>query len=84
VPPFHLQQLNAHGSLTVPRPKIDDCLLDAEEWRWRSEELVGLVADGTVKVNIGRFPLDHAPEAHPGLETLATSGKSSCSPPTAS
>src|SRR6476661_5891417 len=31
VPPFDLQRLNAHGSLTVTRPKVDDFLLDAEE-----------------------------------------------------
>ena len=46
------QQPNAHRSLTVTRPKIDDRLLDAEEWRSRAEELVGLVIDGTVKINI--------------------------------
>ena len=76
MPPFDLQQLNAHGSLTVTRPKIDDFLLDAEERRWRSEELFGLVADGTLKVNIGgRFPLERAAEAHAALESRATSGK---------
>lgn len=41
-PPFDLQQLNAHGSLTVTRPKIDDFLLDADERRWRSAEVVGM------------------------------------------
>ena len=76
VPSFDLQQLNAQGSLTVTRPKIDDFLLDAEERRWRSEELFRLVADGRLKVNIGaRFPLGHAAEAHAALEARATSGK---------
>lgn len=76
VPPFDLQQLNAHGSLTVTRPKIDDFLLDADERRWRSQELFGLVADGTLKVSIGaRYPLEQAGEAHTAMESRATTGK---------
>lgn len=76
VPPFDLQQLNAHGSLTVTRPKIDDFLLDAVERRWRSEEIFGLVADGKLKVTIGaRYPLKHAAAAHAAMESRATTGK---------
>lgn len=76
VPHFDLQQLNAHGSLSVTRPKIDDFLLDADERRWRSQEVFDLVADGTLKVNIGaRFSLDQAGEAHIALESRATTGK---------
>ncbi|MBT2551722.1 quinone oxidoreductase [Arthrobacter sp. ISL-5] len=76
VPLFDLQQLNAHGSLTVTRPKIDDFLLDADERRWRSQELCGLVADGTLKVSIGaRYPLEQAGEAHAAMESRGTTGK---------
>lgn len=76
VPPFDLQQLNAHGSLTVTRPKIDDFLLDAEERRWRSSDVFGLAADGTLKASIGAyFPLDQAGDAHVALEARATTGK---------
>ncbi|MFE4837849.1 quinone oxidoreductase family protein [Arthrobacter sp. NPDC056691] len=76
VPPFDLQQLNAHGSLTVTRPKIDDFLLDDEERRWRSSEVFGLVADGRLKVSIGaHFPLGQAGQAHAALESRATTGK---------
>jgi len=76
VPPFDLQQLNAHGSLTVTRPKIDDFLLGAVERRWRSEEIFGLVADGKLKVTIGaRYPLKHAAAAHAAMESRATTGK---------
>lgn len=76
VPPFDLQQLNAHGSLTVTRPKIDDFLLDAEERRWRSQELFDLVTEGILKVEIGaRFPLEQAGEAHAALESRTTTGK---------
>lgn len=76
VPPFDLQQLNAHGSLTITRPKIDDFLLDAEERRWRSQELFDLVTEGILKVEIGaRFPLERAGEAHAALESRTTIGK---------
>ena len=76
VPPFDLQRLNAHGSLTVTRPKIADFLLDAEERRWRSSEIFGLVADGKLDVRIGaRFPLAEAGAAHAALESRATTGK---------
>jgi NADPH2:quinone reductase len=76
VPPLDLQRLNAHGSLTVTRPKIDDFLLDAEERRWRARELFDLVVRGSVKVDIGaRFQLEQAGEAHAALESRATTGK---------
>lgn len=76
VPPFDLQRLNAHGSLTVTRPKIDDFLLDAEERRWRAGELFDLVAQGSVQVDIGaRFHLQQAGAAHAALESRATTGK---------
>jgi NADPH2:quinone reductase len=76
VPPFDLQQLNAHGSLTVTRPKIDDFLLNAEERRWRAQEIFDLVADGKLRISIGaRYPLDEAGEAHAALESRATAGK---------
>ncbi|CAN7151883.1 quinone oxidoreductase [Arthrobacter sp. LjRoot78] len=76
VPPLDLQRLNAHGSLTVTRPKIDDFLLDAEERRWRARELFDLVVRGSVKVDIGaRFHLEQAGEAHAALESRATTGK---------
>lgn len=76
VPPLDLQRLNAHGSLTVTRPKIDDFLLDAEERRWRARELFDLVVRGSVKVDIGaRFQLEQAGEAHAALQSRATTGK---------
>ncbi|MFL4480292.1 quinone oxidoreductase family protein [Paeniglutamicibacter sp. ORCA_105] len=76
VPPFDLQRLNAHGSLTVTRPKVADFLLDAEERRWRSGELFELVSVGKLDVRIGaRFPLAEAGNAHTALESRATTGK---------
>lgn len=76
VPPFDLQRLNAHGSLTVTRPKLADFLLDAQERRWRSGELFELVAQGKLQVRIGAsFPLAEAAAAHTALESRSTTGK---------
>jgi NADPH2:quinone reductase len=76
VPPFDLQQLNAHGSLTVTRPKLADFLLDARERQWRGGEIFGLVAEGKLKVHIGgRYPLSEAGAAHAALESRDTTGK---------
>lgn len=76
VPPFDLQRLNAHGSLTVTRPKLADFLLDAQERRWRSGELFELVAQGKLQVRIGAsFPLAEAGAAHAALESRVTTGK---------
>ncbi len=76
VPPFDLQRLNAHGSLTVTRPKLADFLLDAQERRWRSGELFELVAQGKLQVRIGAsFPLAEAGAAHTALESRSTTGK---------
>lgn len=76
VPLFDLQRLNAHGSLTVTRPKLSDFLLDEAERRWRSSELFDLVAQGKLDVRIGAsFPLAEAAAAHTALESRATTGK---------
>lgn len=76
VPPFDLQRLNAHGSLTVTRPKLNDFLLDAKERAWRSGELFDLVAQGKLNVRIGaRFALAEAGAAHSALESRETTGK---------
>ncbi|NKG22519.1 quinone oxidoreductase family protein [Paeniglutamicibacter terrestris] len=76
VPPFDLQRLNAHGSLSVTRPKIADFLLNAEERRWRSGELFELVSNGKLDVRIGaKFPLAEAGAAHTALESRSTTGK---------
>ena len=68
------------GSRRRPRPgllpKIDDFLLDAEERRWRSEEVFRLAADGALRVSIGaRYPLEQAADAHAAIESRATTGK---------
>jgi len=76
VPPFDLQRLNALGSLSVTRPKLADFTRDAEEVRWRSSEIMGLVADGRLSVRIDAlYPLADAGRAHTALESRATTGK---------
>lgn len=76
VAPFDLQRLNAGGSLTITRPTLGHFLLTAEERAWRSGELFGAIADGTLDVRIGaKFPLADAADAHRALEGRHTTGK---------
>ena len=76
VPPFNLQRLNSAGSLFVTRPTLAHYIESPEELEWRSREILGAVADGTLTINIGaRFPLAQAAEAHTALTGRATTGK---------
>ncbi|TQJ40497.1 NADPH2:quinone reductase [Arthrobacter sp. SLBN-112] len=76
VPPFDPQRLNAGGSLFLTRPTIAHHLRDAAERRWRSDEVFGAAADGSLKVRIGaRYPLSQAAQAHRDLEGRKTTGK---------
>jgi len=76
VPPFDLQRLNASGSLSITRPSLGHFLSTAEERAWRSGELFGAIAGGTLDVRIGaRFPLRDAADAHRALEGRLTTGK---------
>jgi NADPH2:quinone reductase len=76
VPPFDLQELNRAGSLFVTRPTLMHYIATPEELEWRSGEILGAVADGSLKINIGaRHPLSRAGEAHAALAGRATTGK---------
>ena len=76
VPPFDLQRLNGAGSLYVTRPTLAHYIGTREELEWRSGEILGAVADGDLKINIGaRFPLAQAADAHTALTGRATTGK---------
>ncbi|MCB2413830.1 quinone oxidoreductase [Demequina sp. TTPB684] len=76
VPPFDLQRLSAAGSLSVTRPSLGHFLRTDEERQWRSGELFGAIADGSLEVRIGAtYPLEEAPEAHRALEGRKTTGK---------
>ena len=76
VPPFDLQRLNAAGSLFVTRPKLLDHLATREELEWRAGEVLGAVADGSLRVAVGgRYPLTEAAAAYGDLEGRRTQGK---------
>ena len=76
VPPFELQRLSAGGSLSVTRPSLGNFLHASDERTWRSDELFGAIAAGTLDVRIGaRFRLEEAADAHRALEGRHTTGK---------
>ncbi|MDQ0634612.1 NADPH2:quinone reductase [Arthrobacter pascens] len=75
-PAFDPQRLNAGGSLTLTRPTLGHFLLNQQERRWRSTEIFGAVADGSLKVRVGStYPLADARQAHEDLEGRRTTGK---------
>ena len=76
VPPVDPQRLNAGGSLTLTRPSLTHFLGNPQERLWRSTEIFGAAADGSLKVRIGAtYPLAEARRAHEGLEGRRTTGK---------
>lgn len=76
VPPVDPQRLNAGGSLSLTRPKLADFLANPQERVWRSSEIFGAVADGSLDVRIGgTYPLADARRAHEDLEGRRTTGK---------
>ncbi|MFY9823188.1 MAG: quinone oxidoreductase [Thermoanaerobaculia bacterium] len=76
VPPFDLSQLNTKGSLYVTRPSLGHYIATAEELQRRAEDVLGWVAEGKLKISIGReLPLAQAAEAHRALEGRRTTGK---------
>jgi NADPH2:quinone reductase len=76
VPPVDPQRLNAGGSLSLTRPKLADFLANPQERVWRSSEIFGAVADGSLDVRIGgTYRLAEARRAHEDLEGRRTTGK---------
>lgn len=76
VAPLDLQVLNRLGSLFVTRPTLASYLLDREELLWRSGDMLGQLADGSLKLQVGgRFALDDAAAAYEALEGRKTTGK---------
>jgi NADPH2:quinone reductase len=76
VPPFDLQVLNQKGSLFVTRPSLFHYIATRPELEARATELLGWVADGTLKVRIDReYPLADAARAQEDLAARRTAGK---------
>ena len=64
------------GSLYLTRPGLGDYTVDRAELEQRAGDVLGWVADGSLKLHIGKeLPLSEAPEAHRLLEGRATTGK---------
>jgi NADPH2:quinone reductase len=76
VPPFDLIKLSQKGSLYVTRPTLGHYIATREELEWRASDLMGWVASGKLKINIGQtYPLAQAEKAHRDLEARKTTGK---------
>ena len=76
VPPVDPQRLNTGGSLYLTRPSLTHYILDRDELLRRSREVLGAVADGSLRLDIGgRYPIDRAAEAYEALEARASTGK---------
>ncbi|OLR94671.1 quinone oxidoreductase family protein [Actinokineospora bangkokensis] len=76
VPPVDPQRLNAAGSVFLTRPTLAHYIATPDELRWRTEELFGAIAAGTLSVRIGhRYPLADARRAHEDLQGRRTTGK---------
>jgi NADPH2:quinone reductase len=76
VEPVDPQILSQKGSLFLTRPTLAHYVAAEAELRERASEVLAWVADGSLKVRIGReFPLAAAAEAHAELEARRTTGK---------
>jgi NADPH2:quinone reductase len=76
VDPLDPQVLHQKGSLFLTRPTLVHYIATRAELVERANVVLGWVADGTLKVRIGReFPLAAAAEAHRELESRRTTGK---------
>jgi len=76
IEPVDPQILHQKGSLFLTRPTIAHYVASRAELLERASAVLGWVADGSLKVYIGReFPLAAAAEAHTELEARRTTGK---------
>ena len=76
VAPVDPQLLSAKGSLFLTRPTLFHYVASRAELERRTGDVLGWVADGTLKVRIDRaFPLAEAAEAHRALASRQTAGK---------
>ena len=76
VAPFDPQILNAKGCLFLTRPRLDLYIATRAELEQRADEVLGWIADGTLKLRIDEaYPLAEAARAHTDLNARKTTGK---------
>jgi len=76
VPALELGRLAQGGSLFLTRPSLFHYIPDRGSLERRAGDVLGWVADGSLKVRIGTtFPLGAAADAHRALEGRKTTGK---------
>jgi NADPH2:quinone reductase len=76
VAPFDPAILNPKGSLFLQRPSLAHHCLTREELLWRSGDVLGWIASGTLELRIEKsYALRDAAQAHRDLEGRGTAGK---------
>jgi NADPH2:quinone reductase len=77
IPPFDPQLLAIKGSLFLTRPALADYIADPIEKSALSNEILGHIAAGRIKIEINqRYALADAAQAHRDLESRQTTGSS--------
>ncbi|SPM41619.1 NADPH:quinone reductase or related Zn-dependent oxidoreductase [Mycobacterium numidiamassiliense] len=75
VPPMDPQRLNAAGSVYLTRPSRIHFVRSRDEFAWRTDELLNLIAAGTIAITVSaHYPLAHAADAHRDLQGRKTTG----------
>lgn len=76
VPPFDLIELSQKGSLFVTRPTLGHYIADTQELRARSQAVLTMIGDGTLKLRSEHtYKLSEAQQAHRDLAGRKTTGK---------
>jgi NADPH2:quinone reductase len=76
VPPVDPIKLTQKGSLFLTRPSLAHYTATREELLHRANEVLNMVADGSLKLRIDRvYKLEEAAQAHRDLEARKTTGK---------
>ncbi|MFL6389446.1 MAG: quinone oxidoreductase family protein [Terriglobales bacterium] len=76
VPPFDPIALSQKGSLFLTRPSLMNYIATREELEQRSNDVLGSVAAGKLKLRIGHvYKLEEVQQAHRDLEGRKTTGK---------
>ena len=75
VPPMDPQRLNAAGSVYLTRPSRIHFVRSRDEFVWRTDELLNLIAAGTIAVTVSaHYQLRDAADAHRDLQARKTTG----------